>query len=185
MVSVKLAEYLAIALVMLACQQPPPRSATQGHLEVSWSGKDRGRVSGAATARWCELRRVLQIQTVRGDTGIALALYPGRALAPGTYKVVDPARAESLPPAAGVAVRWLGQTIVQGFRGDTGRVVLDRSPTGQWSGRLSARARSVVDTQRLALGGTFRDLVVTRDSLGCAPLTPVDDESDIDDTGVD
>jgi hypothetical protein len=99
--------------------------------------------------------------------------------------VVDPVKAESLPRAAALALRWLGQNVVQGFQGESGRVVLQRSSSGLYSGRVTARARSVNDTQRISVSGSFRDLAVRRDSLGCAP--PEDDaESDADsaDTGV-
>ena len=120
----------AILATLLACQRPANRSSSEPHLELSWSGKERGKLSGAATAEWCEARRFLEIRTVQGDTGAALALYPERALAAGRYPVVDPPKAESLPPAAGIAVRWLGQTVVQGFQGDSGSVILERSSTG-------------------------------------------------------
>ena len=144
---------------------------------MSWSGKERAKLSGAATAEWCEPRRSLEIHTVQGDTGAALALYPERALAAGRYAVVDPTKAESLPPAAAIAVRWLGQTVVQGFQGDSGSVILERSSTGVWSGRFGARARSVADTQRIRLHGSFRDLVVKPAASGCGDP---DRESDMD-----
>ena len=180
--SVRWAAALLVALLMLDCQPQARRSSAEGHLDVSWSGKDRGHVSGAATARWCELRRVLEIRAVRGDTGVAVALYPIRSPLPGSYRVLAPAKAESLPPAAAVAVRWLGQTVVQGFQGESGQVVLQRSSEGLFSGRLSARARSVVDTQHLTLSGTFRDLALRPDSLGC---TQTDEELDEDAEAVD
>jgi hypothetical protein len=160
---------LSVLLLIGACRKAPEQPPAIGHLEVRWSGRNGGAISGPATARWCAIRRVLEIRTVRGDTGIALALYPTKSLAIGRYPVVDPVKAESVPPAAGVAVRWLTQTVVQGFQGDSGRVDLDRSSSGQLSGRVSARAHSVVDTQRIVLSGRFRDLTLRSDSLGCAP----------------
>ncbi len=156
-------------LLVIACREAPGRSNGPGHLEVQWKGSSKGQLSGLATATWCELRRVLAIQTVRGDTGIALALYPEKALTPGTYGVVAPARAESIPPAAAVAARWPTKSVIQGFRGDSGQVVLQRTSSGRFSGRVGARARSVVDTQRIVMTGTFRDLLVQPDSLGCEP----------------
>ena len=169
--------WLALFSTLLACQRPANRSSGEPHLELTWSGKDQGKLSGTATAEWCEPRRILEIHTVQGDTGAALALYPKRALAAGSYPVVDPPKAESLPPAAGIAVRWLGQTVVQGFQGDSGSVILERSSTGVWSGRFGARARSVADTQRIRLNGSFRDVVVKPAASGC--VDP-DRESDMD-----
>jgi hypothetical protein len=94
---------------------------------------------------------------------------------------VDPTVADSLPPAAAVAVRWLGQTVVQGFQGESGQVVLQRSSAGLFSGAFDARARSVVDTQHLNLSGTFRDLALRRDTLGCVPR---DEEEEMGDDAV-
>lgn len=167
-----------------ACRELPDRAAGAGRLEVRWEGSASGDLSGPATARWCDLQRVLEIRTVRGDTGIALALYPGKALAPGAYPVVDPARAESVPPAAAVAARWPTKTQVQGFRGDSGRIDLQRSSRGQLSGSVTARARSVIDTQRIVLTGTFRDLLVRADSLGCQLPDTLPDDPEAADTGL-
>ena len=141
-------------------------------------------MEGSAVAGWCAERQVLQISLVQGDTGIALALYPGNALAAGVYPVVEPVRAESMPPAAGVAVRWLAQTTVQGFQGDSGRINLERSGTGLLSGEVHARARSVVDTQRIRLSGTFRNLTPVPDTV-CVPADTVDEDTDFDDPGLD
>jgi hypothetical protein len=150
--------------------------AETGHLDVRWTGPREGSISGPATAGWCAIRQVLQIRTIQGDTGVALALYPGKALGPGVYRVVDPVRAESVPPAAGVALRMLTQNLVQGFRADSGRVHLERSTTGRFSGTVSARARSVVDTHRIQLKGTFRELTVVVDTAGCSPPEPPDED---------
>ena len=179
------APVVLLAPLLWACQQPAPRSSPEGRLEVSWTGKDRGHISAAATAQWCKSLRVLEIRAVQGDTGVAVALYPVRSPAPGSYRVVAPARAESLPPAAAIAVRWLGQTVVQGFRGESGQVVLQRSTDSLFSGRLSARTRSVVDTQHLTLSGTFRDLALRPDTLGCAPADEeLEEDAETVDTGV-
>jgi hypothetical protein len=127
-------------------------------------------MTAPASATWCEVRHLLEIRSIRGDTGIALALYPKRRLTAGTYQILEPAKAESVPPAAGVAVRWLARNVVQGFRGDSGQVELERSGTGRLSGQLHARARSVVDTQRITLTASFRDLTPWPDTLGCTPV---------------
>jgi hypothetical protein len=173
-----------MVLLLGACRQTAERPQRVGHLEVGWNGRNGGNISASATAGWCAMRRVLEIRAVRGDTGIALALYPGKTLGPGAYRVVDGARAESVPPAARIAVRWLTPNTVQGFRGDSGRVELERSSSGQLSGSVRARARSVIDTQRISLSGTFRDLTVLPDSQGCIQPESADDDADAGDTGI-
>jgi hypothetical protein len=174
-----------LLLVLGSCVSPPASNTGEAHLEVQWTGSSNGAIEGAAVAGWCAERRILQISLVEGDTGIALALYPDQAIGNGVYPVVDPIRAESVPPAAGVALRWPTQTTVQGFQGDSGRVNLERSATGRLSGQVQARARSIVDTQRIRLRGTFRDLIMVQDTLGCSPIDTTDEDPGFEDTGVD
>lgn len=177
---------LLLVFLIASCREAPQKPGTaQGHLEMRWSGAQEGRMSASAEAGWCGLRRVVEIRAVRGDTGVALALYPESTLVAGVYPVVAPVRAESIPPAAGVAVRWLAKTTVQGFQGESGRVRLVRSSSGQLSGSVNARARSVSDTQRISLSGTFQDLTVRPDSLGCAPASVPEEDPEAVDTEVD
>jgi hypothetical protein len=175
-------------LSVASCRPTPPLGSGPGHFEVRWQGARDGSISGTASAAWCAVRKVLEIRIVQGDTGIALALYPAKELAAGVYRVVEPAKAESLAPAAGVAVRWPSQTVVQGFQGDSGSVELERSDTDQFSGQISARARSVVDTQRIRLSGRFRDLMVKPDTRGCpladSAAAEPDEDAEPGDTGV-
>lgn len=160
-------------------------SETSGHLEAQWTGSAPGKISTPATAQWCAVRRLLEIRAVQGDTGIALAIYPGESIAAGQYRVLDPTKAESLPPAAGVALRWLAQTTVQGFQGDSGVVDLSRSTAGLLTGRIRVGARSVVDTQKVSVTGTFRDLAVRPDTRGCiAPRENPGARAETGDTGV-
>jgi hypothetical protein len=160
---------LAIVLVGLpGCNRAPASRGGAGEIEVRWTGSERGRLFGRATAEWCSILRLLEIRAIQGDTGIALAIYPADTITPGKYRIVDPAKAESLPPAAGIAVRWATQVAVKGFQGESGSVVLDRSIPGELSGRITAAARSVTDTQRVMIDGSFRDLTIRPQARGCA-----------------
>ncbi len=174
--------FFLLPWLALACDQESKQAGTAGQLSAQWGGSRDGSVTATASATWCEVQRRLEIRGIRGDTGIALALYPRRALTAGSYRIVEPAKAESVPPAAGVAVRWLAQNLVQGFRGDSGQLELERSNTGQLSGRLQARARSVVDTQRILLTASFRDVTPHLDSLACVPPDTTDEDLPPDDT---
>jgi len=150
-----------------ACHSPSKGASGVGKLDVRWTGREPGSISAPATASWCASRHMLEVRSIQGDTGLALALYPAETLTAGVYRVVDPIRAESLPPAASVALRWLTSKVVQGFRGDGGTVRLERSSSGQLSGEVSARARSVVDTQRLTISGSFRNVTLRSDPAEC------------------
>jgi hypothetical protein len=151
---------MILVFLLAGCRLMPQRTAEAGHLEAKWSGTDGGKISAPASAEWCAARRLLEIRAVQGDTGIALALYPKDTLVAGRYRVMAPIKAESLPPAAGIGLRWFTQNAVKGFQGDTGTVFLDRSPSGELGGSVSAGARSVVDTQRVTVKATFEGLTV-------------------------
>src|SRR3954469_21216628 len=156
-----------MAVLLLACHREPKRRSTEGNLEIRWSAREHGRTSALATAGWCAPRHVLEIRSIRGDTGIAFALYPAETLSAGVYRVVDPARAESLAPAAALALRWLTPRMVQGFRGESGSGRLERSKSGEGFGGVRGGGRSVVDTQRVTVTGTFRDLPLVRQPPQC------------------
>ncbi len=176
---------IGIALLGLlgACQSGSGH-ASGGHLQVHWSGREPGRLSASATAGWCAPRHVLEVRSIRGDTGVALALYPAETLTAGVYQVVEPTRAESLPPAAAVALRWLTPKVVQGFRGESGSVRLQRSSSGQVSGEMSLRARSVVDTQRVTITGSFQGLTLQLQSPRCGRPEALDEAPELPDTSV-
>jgi hypothetical protein len=159
--------------VLWACRPDPTQSVNSGNLQIRWSGREPGRLAAVATAGWCAPRHVLEVRGIQGDTGVALAIYPAETLNAGVYRVVDPMRAESLTPAAAVALRWLTPKVVQGFRGESGTVKLQRSRTGQVSGEVKARARSVIDTQRVMITGSFHDLTLQLQPPRCAtPAQP-------------
>ncbi len=168
---------LVLVLVGLSgCDRAPASGGGAGQIDVRWRGSERGGLSGNATAEWCTILRLLEIRGIRGDTGIAIAIYPTDTVTPGQYRITDPAKAESLPPAAGVALRLATPTAIIGFQGDSGSVVLERSSSGQLSGRVNAAARSVTDKQRIVIDGSFRNLTIRRQARGCVPRSEHPDE---------
>lgn len=170
---------LALLLALAgACRAPAGVKTQAGHLEASWSGADTGKISAPATAEWCEPQRLLEIRAIRGDTGVALAIYPGVVLSADTYRVVAPKGADSVVPSARVALRWFGATAINGFQGDSGTVVVERTDSGELSGTMAARASSVSNSQRVMVTGKFRNLNVVDQLRGCVP----DSASDAPDT---
>ncbi|MGH7509824.1 MAG: hypothetical protein ACREMZ_10170 [Gemmatimonadales bacterium] len=138
-----------------------------GHLEARWTGADTGAISAAAVAEWCDERRLLQIRAVRGDTGFAVALYPPVILALDSYPVLRPGARDSVVPSARVALRWFGPTSIEAYQGDRGAVVLEGTDSGNVSGSLQARARSVSTNDQITLTGTFRNLTIVPETRGC------------------
>jgi hypothetical protein len=158
----------------LACDGSESSKTQGGRLEVRWTGSDTGQISAPAAAEWCEGQRRLEIRATGGDTGVALAIYPNVILSPDTYPVAGPARRDSVVPSARVGLRWFGATAIKGFQGDSGTVVLERTDSGQLSGNVGARARSVSNNERVTVTGEFRSLTVLEQVRGCIPESSPD-----------
>jgi hypothetical protein len=167
-----------------ACRDSAGSKPDAGHLQAEWSGADTGDMSGSATAEWCDQQRLLEIRAIRGDTGLALAVYPGVILSADSYPVVAPSGSDSTVPSARVALRWFGATAVNGFQGDSGAVVVDRTDSGRVSGTLEARASSVTNSDRIYVTGTFRNLTVVDATRGCTAPDSVADE-DVEPTDIE
>lgn len=161
------AALVAPAMLLAACGRREAAPAEAPRLELQWTGADTGRMAGPATAEWCGVLRMLEINAVAGDTGVALALYPTDSIRPDSLPVVRPELADSARPAAGVALRYFAETAVKGYQGDSGRVLVTVSATGQVSGRFSAALKSATDGSRLHAAGAFHDLRVRPATRGC------------------
>jgi hypothetical protein len=170
-------------LLAIACMAPAgcaqQSAGSQARLEAQWIGSDTGKVAGSPTAEWCDSLRLLEIQVVRGDTGIALALYPTDSMLGGTYRVLPPARADSSPPASAVALRWFASTAIRGFQGDSGSVVVERNGAGKLSGKFEVGAKSATDARRIKLRGSFHEVVPRPAAAGCFPQ-PTRPDSGVD-----
>ena len=156
-----------LVLLLAGCpgvQRPEGHSA---RLEIEWSGAAQGHLAGPATAEWCDSLKVLEIRALSGDSGIAIALYPTDTIRSDSYAVMPPAKADSVPPAAAVALRYFGETSVKGYQGDSGRVLVRETTGGRVSGRFSASLKSATDGSRLRAGGAFHDVRVLPASRGC------------------
>ena len=156
--------------------------ARSGRVDASWTGADSGRIATRAASEWCPEHRFLEIRAIQGDTGLAVLIYPVDTIEPDTYRVVLPQTADTSPPTAAVALRVFSSNAVQGYQGDSGSVVLDRSSSGALSGTLDARVRSAVNGQLLTISGRLRDLVVVPQHRGCTRDTVVTPDSISDST---
>ena len=196
----------------LACSSGEPAPSRTGSLDVEWTGADTGKLSAGAVAEWCDSLRVLELRAIQGDTGIAIAVYPsgprvradtvarprsilrpssaapdtmvpGDSVTPGDYPVLPPEQADSSRPSAAVALRWFAETSIRGFRGDSGKVVIEAIGPGRSAGRFSVHLRSATEGSRLTVTGTFAGLSVTPAPASCAGRPPgADDTDDTDDT---
>lgn len=165
-----------VVCLAAACGDLPETDLGAGWLEARWTGADTGKLETRTTAEWCGERGLLEIRAIRGDTGVAMVLYPVDTIEAGNYRVVHPDRADTMAPSAGVALRVFATSAIQGYQGDSGMIVLERSESGELSGTLDARVRSVVNGQLLTLTGKLRDLTVVPQTRGCRPETAADSE---------
>jgi hypothetical protein len=155
-----------------ACAKREAGTAETPRLELQWTGADTGRMAGRATAEWCGVLRVLEINAVAGDTGIAIAIYPTDSIRPDSYPVMRPERADSAPPASAVALRYFAETAVKGYQSDSGRVLLTVSAAGMMSGRFTAALKSATDGSRLHAAGAFHDVRARPATRGCVARPP-------------
>ena len=168
---------------MTACGKWESQPSQAGRLDARWTGADSGKISAPAAAEWCADRLLLEIRAIQGDTGLALALYPVDTIASDSYPVVEPTRADSARPSAGVALRLFSQTAIKGYQGDSGKVLLERSSSGQLSGSLAARARSVLNGEQIRLSGKFERVAVMPQERGCTPEPPDTTPDSTEDAG--
>ena len=139
------------------------------------------------TAEWCDERRALEIRGVAGDTGLAVVLYPVDTIDADSYRIVLPEGADTLQPAAAVALRVFSTNTIQGYQGDSGIVALERGKEGGLSGVIEARARSVVNGQLLTVTGKVRNLTIIPQKRGCglAPGDSADTNAELSGADVD
>ncbi|HEU5039645.1 MAG TPA: hypothetical protein VFT84_02420 [Gemmatimonadales bacterium] len=171
---------LALSLPAAGCDRLRPGEKPPSRLIVAWTGSDTGAMAAKAVAEWCDSLRVLEIRGVRGDSGLAMAIYPLDRVQADSYPVMLPDRADSTRPSAAVGARWFAETSVKGFQGDRGAVIVEQA-SGRVSGRFRARMRSVTDGSRLELEGTFQRIAVVPATRGCVSRPPAQPP----DTGID
>lgn len=166
---------LLATLAAPACGSSTDTAPRGAWLEASWTGTDTGKLAAPAVAEWCDSLQMLEVRALHGDSGIALAMYPADTVVPDSYPVHPSATAPTQPPAAAVGLRWFGETMLRGFQGDSGAVILESIGKGALTGRFAAHLRSVTDGGRLRISGSFRGLTPAPARRGCVSRpTPAD-----------
>lgn len=160
---------LTVAAALAACA---PRGPS---LVAEWRGADAGRVRAPATAQWCAAARVLLVQGVSNDSGVALALRPAAdSLEPGRYPLTTDTVAPPRPSAV-LAARWvhLKKSLLVQVRLDSGGATLALA-----GGRASVSAEGQVPLPGtdsvVRLSVEARDLPVRADTAGCPAPPPPD-----------
>lgn len=149
-------------LILVAC-----RDSGSGNFTARWIvEQDTISFRAPMTASWCGARQRLDLLALRGDSGIGLALYPAdSAQLVATYSVTEPGGPIQIRPGAGVAIRWFGKTLVQGFWGRQGTVTVTRNQGGRVDLSIDAQlVSSVLGSPGLALTGRAGGIPIEVDS---------------------
>lgn len=165
---------LALAV---ACGKRAPAEPAGPRLETRWTGSDTAGFAAPAVGEWCDTLGLLEIRAAAGDTGIALAIYPGDSLQPGDYPIRPPEVADTAPPSAAVALRWVARTAVRGFRSDSGMLKLRRAADGAFSGSFTTHAHAVSNAVRLTVSGSFEAVHARPATRGCTPRAGIPDSA--------
>ena len=178
-----------LALLLAAGCNPLSDSGT---LSAHWTvpgDTAAASLSMPVTGRWCVGPSRLDIRAASGDTGLGIALYPSDSSAmAGTYTVLAPGGQLQVRPSAGVALRWVGKVLVQGWWGDSGTVTLSGGPVRGLSGSGAVSLVSGRDQDSaIALAFEFRGVRVQNDTLCDRPEVEASPDSSgtLTDDGVD
>jgi len=149
-----------------------------GRLTAHWTvpgDTAAARMTTPVTGRWCVGPGRLDLRAVAGDTGLAIAVYPSDSTAlDGDYAVLVPGGQLEVRPSAGVALRWVGKVLVQGWWGDSGSVTLTGGLVRGLSGHGEVWLVSGLGPDSVtALDFRFSGVRVRNDTLCDAPVLPV------------
>jgi hypothetical protein len=168
---------LAMLAVTAGCRDEDPTGP--GRIAVTWTGADSGQLRVPALARWCANDSVVEITGAAGDSGVALAMLPpDTTVVPGAFPVGLPIAVRTRP-AARVALRWVGESLTEGYYGLNGTVTIDSG--ARLSGRVQATLKSVNDGEEISLHGTFTEVKIqpgSPESCGTRMGIPVDPSAD-------
>jgi hypothetical protein len=171
---VKRAGVSALVLCVAAACNP---LGGDGRLTARWTASgdtSTAMLTAPVTGRWCVGPSRLDIRAVAGDTGLGIVIYPSdSSVMHGEYTVLAPDRGLQVRPSAGVALRWVGKVMVQGWWGDSGSVTLAGGLVRGLSGRGAARLVSGLGPDSVTtLAFEFSGVRVRNDTLCDAPDRP-------------
>jgi hypothetical protein len=159
----------AVALGLFGCGAMA-RGQEKGRLEANWTGGDKGRMSGHATALWCGAGKTAQLTAIQGDTGLGFLIHATDSLVAGRYPIVDAASARARAPSAALGLRLIAQAAVVGYQGRSGTLTLEQVGGARISGRFDAKAiPAAMSAGSISVNGRFLDVAVAPGGPECPP----------------
>ncbi|MFN0177884.1 MAG: hypothetical protein ACKVZ0_03725 [Gemmatimonadales bacterium] len=162
MISPALFLTLAALAGLAACRASPGPDAVgpSSQLTVEWKGAVNRTFTAPAEGRWCARDRLLEIVASQADTGVGLALAMLDSLRPGQHPVVSSAVPVDWRPMALAAVRWVNDTAVRGFEGNSGGVVVTTVGPDGVSGTIDLRLKHHNTPDTIRMTGRFSSVPV-------------------------
>lgn len=132
-------------------------SSGAGQLSATWTfGELSGQLASPIAAVSCPSTRLVELTATRGDTGVAILLFPtDTVVTAGNYPVFPTVIAMEPRPGAMVALRWFESVRVEAFESIDGEVVVEGAGSGGLSGRFSARLLGVERLDTVMVHGSF------------------------------
>lgn len=145
---------LCVLLLLPACGES---SLGRGQLSTTWTfGEFQGQLTADVSATICPTTRLVELVTIRGDTGVAILLFPvDTVVTTGAYPVFPTQIGIEPRPGAMVALRWFESVRVEAFESLDGEVVVEGGGAEGLSGRFSARLVGVERLDTVMVQGAF------------------------------
>ena len=137
-----------------------------GRLQAKWAGSDSGKLNAEARATWCAPGRLLEVIGVDSDAGMGLAIYPSDSLSDGEFPVTDPRHDSLSRPRTAVGIRWVTETQIKGYQGDSGGLKLSWRG-GKLDGTLDAKLHAAATPETIRVTASFHGVPVVTDSTRC------------------
>jgi hypothetical protein len=164
------AAVLGAALLLSACGDSARDGEEKGTLQAKWTGAETGGLAASASAAWCAPAKSLRIVGIKEDRGVALIVPFADSIADGDHPL---GQGEGVQEAH-LALRLVSDSLVKGFRADSGVVVIGRYNKGEVTGHFKAWLSEVQGSDSLGVRGSFKGLPVRTATAPCAALTGAD-----------
>jgi hypothetical protein len=157
---------VALGTALLGCR--PKVDVGPIDLNVEWAGTEQGHFVGRLAATHCRETGIVELIALRGDTGIAGALFlaDSSKLASGVYPVFISTTVTEPRPGALAAARWFTSTLVAAYEAIGGVIQVESGDT-VLSGKLDLHMQSVERQDTLHLTGRFDRVRVVRADTSC------------------
>ncbi|HEX9894791.1 MAG TPA: hypothetical protein VGA78_12755 [Gemmatimonadales bacterium] len=155
-----------LAAAFAGCGEEDP---APGELVVEWAGHEHGRFVAPLAATHCAATGVVELIAIRGDTGLASALFLSDStdLRTGDYPIFLAATAPEPRPGAVAALRWFNLTSIVAYEGLSGIVHVEPGEA-LLSGRFDVKLQGIDQPDTLRVTGRFDGVPLAQGDSTCS-----------------